>query len=112
MIIKVCWFKKNELEALNKSTAQMDQKLAENEKQLQNAKDELAKIEASHERGQQKVYQIQQKVSALENDCQTLRTAAQEKQRELKTLQLAIKNSSQTGESSDSSELADRQKNN
>ncbi|GAD15764.1 chromosome segregation protein SMC [Lentilactobacillus otakiensis] len=101
---------KNELEALNKSTAQMDQKLAENEKQLQNAKDELAKIEASHERGQQKVYQIQQKVSALENDCQTLRTAAQEKQRELKTLQLAIKNSSQTGESSDSSELADRQK--
>ncbi len=62
----------------------MDQKLAQNEEQLQSAKDELAKIEASHERGQQKAFQLKQQVKGLADDCQLVEQTITDKQREIK----------------------------
>lgn len=100
---------KAELESLNQSTAQMDQKLAENEHRLQSAKVELEKITASHERGQQKIFQIRQQIDALENQCQSLQNTVEEKQRELATLKLALKNSAQANQADDKSQLVDRQ---
>ncbi|MEE8842593.1 MAG: chromosome segregation protein SMC [Lentilactobacillus sunkii] len=100
---------KSELEALNKSTAQMDQKLAENETQLQNAKADLAKIGASHERGQQQVFQLKQQVGSLSNECQELEASLKEKKRELQTLQLAMKNSAQATQHTDDGSLSNQQ---
>lgn len=100
---------KNELESLNKSTAQMDQKLAQNEEQLQSAKDELAKIEASHERGQQKAFQLKQQVKGLADDCQLVEQTITDKQREIKTLELAMKNAMQPEQETASSTLSKQQ---
>ncbi|MCC6100243.1 MAG: chromosome segregation protein SMC [Lactobacillus sp.] len=100
---------KSELAALNQSTAQMDQKLTENERQLQHAKDELAKINASHERGQRKAFEIRQQTATLEDQCHSLEEAVQEKQREFKTLQLALKNAAQSDGTTDTDQLVNRQ---
>ena len=101
---------KTELEALNKSTAEMDKKLAVNESQLQNAKEALGKIEASHERGSQKAFQLKQQVESINNDCQSLQASINRQTRELKTLQLAMKNSALATQQSDGVALSDQQK--
>lgn len=100
---------KNELESLEKSTAEMDQKLAEKEAALKKAKAELAKISASHERGQQKRFEFHQQVQSLKSQCDSLQNAVSTKQRELKTLELAMKNAASQKSTSDESQLSQKQ---
>jgi len=97
---------KSELEKLEVSTKEMSVKLTDKEHQLQIAKQELQKIQASFDRGRQLVFQSGQMVDAQKSALDSLRASKTSQKRELDALKLSLHNVKQQNQDSSDQNLA------